>query len=440
MEKVLRPDDLIYAVDERPPLAVLLVLALQHVFVMSSTLILPVVILQEIGGSFAEIRSVVSLSMIAAGIGTILQSLGRGCVGSGYLVPNLCGPSFLSVSVHAAWIGGLPLMRGMTIVAGLFELFFSRVISKLRVLFPVEITGLVVVMVAVMLVPLGASKFVGIDYAGDRIQPAVVLTATITLAIMIGVNVMSRGRLKLYSVLIGMAAGYLLSLLFGIISSVDLYNLMHAPLVDSPIRGLSDFKFSFDLSLLVPFLIVSLCGSLKTFGNLVIAQKANDASWEEANIGNIGNGLFADGLSVISAGLLGGMATDSSASNVGMSLATRATSRWIGFIAGALFILLAFFPQLSSLISIMPDPVMGAILIFVISFMVLSGLQIIIGSGIDTRKIFVIGVPFALGLSVDILPELYAHVPMWLAPLFESSLTLATLLAVALNQILRLRR
>ena len=437
MEKILRPDDLIYSVDERPPAVVLLILALQHIFVMSSTLILPVIILQEISGSFAEIRNFVSLSMIAAGVGTILQSLGKGVVGSGYLAPNLCGPSFLSVSAHAAWIGGMPLMRGMTIVAGLFELFFSRLLSKLRFLFPVEITGLVVVMVAFMLIPLGASKFVGVNYVGDSIRMEFVMTAVITLAIMVGVNVMSRGRLKLYSILIGMFAGYLLSFIFGIISSVDLYNVIHAPLFESPIRGWESFKFSFDFSLLIPFMIVSLCGSLKTFGNLVIAQKANDTSWKEADIGNIGKGLFADSLSVISAGLLGGMATDTSASNVGMSIATKATSRYIGFVAGGIFILLAFFPKLSSLVSIMPDPVMGAILIFVICFMILSGLQIIINNGIDTKKIFVIGISFAFGLSVDFLPELYSHIHPWLRPLFASALTLSTVLAVILNQVLR---
>ena len=79
--------------------------------------------------------------------------------GSGFLCPNLCGPNFFGASMSAAWLGGLPLMRGMTIAAGLFEALFARVVRRLGFLFPPEITGLVVLMVAVSLVPLGTSKF-----------------------------------------------------------------------------------------------------------------------------------------------------------------------------------------------------------------------------------------------------------------------------------------
>ena len=102
--------------------------------------------------------------MLAAGIGTMLQALGRWGIGSGYLVPNLVGPSFLSVSIQAAWLGGLLLMHGMTIVSGYFEALFSRVVHRLRFLFPSEITGLVVLMVGVALIPLGPSRFLGITY------------------------------------------------------------------------------------------------------------------------------------------------------------------------------------------------------------------------------------------------------------------------------------
>jgi NCS2 family nucleobase:cation symporter-2 len=430
-----RPQELIYAVNEKPPFLVMLVMGLQHIFVMSSTLVLPVVILQEIGGSFIEIRNIVSLSMIAAGIGTILQALGKGVVGSGYLIPNLCGPSFLSVSIHAAWIGGLPLMRGMTIIAGLFEALFSRIVHRLTSLFPTEITGLVVLMVGVTLVPLGASKFVGINYSGDVIMLNHVFVAMLTLITMIGVNIWSKGKIKLYCVFIGMVVGYLLSYITGILTPLDFENVLHAPLFSIPFAGIEHFKFAFDWSLVIPFSIVSLCGSLKSFGNLITAQKINDAEWKQANMKNIGNGLFADSLSVVSAGLLGGMATDTSASNVGMSLATKATSRWIGFAAGTIFIFLGFFPKLASIISIMPSPIMGAILIFVVTFMVLSGFQIILTGDLTTRKIFIIGISFIFGLSVDILPELYTHILPWLRPVFASSLTLSTVLAIILNQI-----
>ena len=85
----------------------------------------------------------------------------------------------------------------------------------------------------------------------------------------------------------------------------------------------------------------------------------------------------------------------------------------------------------------MPAPVVGAIVVFVVCFMMMSGLQIILSSKPDTRRIFVIGCALCFGLSLDMLPDLYSHVTPWLRPLFESSLTLSTVIAVVLNQLLR---
>lgn len=435
----VKPDTLVYGLNDCPPFMSLLLLSLQHIFVMSSTLVLPIVVVHEIGGNFDQVHTVMSMSMLAAGIGTMLQALGRWGIGSGYLVPNLVGPSFLSVSVQAAWLGGLPLMHGMIIVAGFFEVLFSRVVHRLRFLFPPEITGLVVLMVGVALIPLGSSKFLGITYEGDLIQPRCVLVATLTLAIMIGINLWSRGRLKLYCVLIGMIAGYVLSFLAGLLSSADFVNVAHVPFFSLPFQGTGFPEYAFDWALLPSFLIISMCGALKSFGNIITAQKINDVNWKAPDMKVVGNGLLADGMSVIAAGSLGGMATDTSASNVGMSQATGATSRIIGLTAGAFYVCLAFFPKLSAIISVMPAPVMGAILIFVTSFMFMSGFQIILSEAADTRKIFVVGISLVFGLSSDILPGLYGHMPSWLMPIFGSSLTLATVLAILLNQLFSIK-
>ena len=154
----------------------------------------------------------------------------------------------------------------------------------------------------------------------------------------------------------------------------------------------------------------------------------------------VSGGLVADGLCVTLSGLLGGMATDTSASNVSLSSASGATSRVIGFVAGGLFILLGFSPKLSALLSIMPPPVMGAILVFVASFMIMSGLQIILSAKAEVRRTFVIGISLVFGLSLEVLPDLYAQVDPWVRPFFESSLTFSTVLAVLLNQLLRVGR
>jgi xanthine permease XanP len=431
-----KPQDLIYGLDDKPPLADLLIIGCQHIFLMSSTLVLPIVLITEIGGTFDEVRSVIALTMIACGIGTIVQALRWRFIGSGFLCPNLCGPNFFAASMEAAWLGGLPLMRGMTIIAGIAEALFSRLAHRLAFLFPPEITGLVVLMVAQGLVTLGVSKFLGITYEGEPIQSDSVLIASITLLIMIGVNIWSRGNLRLYSVFLGFASGYLLSIVHGVLPLATLQDVLNVPWVALPFLK-NTLQVSFDWSLVPLFVIVSITGALKSFGNLIMCEKINDPAWKAPNMRRVSNGLLADSISVTTSGLLGGVASDTSASNVALSKASGATSRVIAYVAGGLFILLAFFPKVSGLLSAMPSPVMGAILIYVSSFMIISGMQIILGSGIDTSKTFVIGIPLIFGMSLDIAPSLFAGVPHLLRPLFESSLTLSTVMAVLLHQLVR---
>src|SRR5262245_25750256 len=348
-------------------------MAIQHIFLMSSTLLLPVILVTEIGGGLTQVRSVVALTMIACGIGTILQAMRWRGIGSGFLCPNLCGPNFFAASVGAAWLGGLPLMRGMTIVAGVVELVFARLVHRLAFLFPTEITGLVVFMVGISLIPVGTSKFLHIDYSGEPIQPISFLAAGATLLVMVALTIWGGAKLRLYSVLIGMALGYALSAAAGLLPADRLERVAGAPWVGVPVLE-HMFDVTFRWSLVPAFVIVSICGALKSFGNLIMCEKVNDDEWKEPDIKRIGDGLVADGLCVTLSGVLGGVASDTSSSNVSLASVSGATSRYIGYAAGGLFILLGFSPKLGALLSIMPAPVQGAIVVFVTCFMVMSGI------------------------------------------------------------------
>lgn len=88
--------------------------------------------------------------------------------------------------------------------------------------------------------------------------------------------------------------------------------------------------------------------------------------------------------------------------NVGLSIATGTTSRVVGYAIGGFLICLAFIPKISSLFAILPKPVIGATLVFAISFMILAGVQIMMSRMIDARKTFVLGVSFIFGSRLDV--------------------------------------
>ena len=145
-------------------------------------------------------------------------------------------------------------------------------------------------------------------------------------------------------------------------------------------------------------------------------------------------GAIGTGLS----GLLGGIGQSTFSSNVGLSLATGATSRSIAIPCGIIMMLVAFFPKLAAFFAVMPDPVMGAILVYVACYMILAGIQVITSRMLDARRIFVVGVPLIFGLSVDMIPGLFVDVPHHFQPLVSSSLAVSVVLVVVLNLLFRI--
>jgi NCS2 family nucleobase:cation symporter-2 len=114
-----RPEDLLYTVDELPPWPRLLFLGMQHAMLMSVYLVLIVIVFQHAGASSAATLNALSFGMIALAASTMLQSICKGPVGSGYLAPPVFSAIHIGPAVPEAGIGGLPAVFGMTIFAGL---------------------------------------------------------------------------------------------------------------------------------------------------------------------------------------------------------------------------------------------------------------------------------------------------------------------------------
>lgn len=435
-----KPANLVYAVDERPPLVTCALQGFQHVLVFFISLLFPVLVVRELAADLSPqvARSLVAMSMIAGGVTTVLQALRRGPVGSGYLCPEVCGPSYLSASLQAAAAGGLPLVFGMTAFVGFVEVAFSRLIRRLRPLLTPEVTGVVVLMVGLVVVPLALRNFFGVTYVDGALRADTTSTAigVATLVLMVASNTFGRGWVKLYSIMIGMAGGYALSVAAGILPLADLSALRDLPWFAVP--SVSHLSWTFDWRFVIPFTVAALASSLKTVGDLATCQKINDADWQRPDMDSIADGVLADGLAGVVPGLIGGYGQSTSSSNVGLSIASGITSRYVAYAAGAIFVALAFLPRLSQVFVLVPRPVIGATLVFAVSFMIVTGIQLITSRLLDARKTFVVGLSIILGMSVDLVPGIYDNVHAWVEPLFSSSLALATVLAIGLTLVLRL--
>jgi len=431
-----KPAHLSYGVDDKPPLAVNALSGLQHVGLMSIYLVFPALVAKAAGAPAEVAVGMVSMTLVALAIGTLLQAFSSGPVGSGFLCQPIASVVYFVPSMVAVKHGGLSAVFGMTIVAGLLEIGLARVLSRLRAIFPAEIAGLVVLLVGI------ASGIVGLRTALAGADVSAVPSsvdlglALTTLAIMVVLNVWGRGKLRLLCVLIGMAAGYAAAWALGRVGAAEAAQLGAAPLFALP--TVSHLGWAFDSTLLLPFVVAAVAATSKVMGNVTTCQKVNDADWVRADMRSIGRGVVGDGLGSVVAGALGTHGLNSSTSSVGLATATGVTSRRVALSVAAFLLVLAFVPKLGQLFYLMPRPAAGAALAFSSTFIIINGLEIMTSRLLDARRTLVIGLALIFGLAVEGFPGLLEIFPSGARVALGTSLVLGTLVALALNALFRL--
>ena len=431
-----KPAHLSYGVDDKPPLAVNALSGLQHVGLMSIYLVFPALVAKAAGAPAEVAVAMVSMTLVALAIGTLLQAFSSGPVGSGFLCQPIASVVYFVPSMVAVKHGGLSAVFGMTIVAGLLEIGLARVLSRLRAIFPAEIAGLVVLLVGI------ASGIVGLRTALAGADVSAVPSsvdlglALTTLAIMVVLNVWGRGKLRLLCVLIGMAAGYAAAWALGRVGAAQAAQLGAAPLFALP--TVSHLGWAFDPTLLLPFVVAAVAATLKVMGNVTTCQKVNDADWVRADMRSIGRGVVGDGLGSVVAGALGAHGLNSSTSAVGLVTATGVTSRRVALSVAAFLLVLAFVPKLGQLFYLMPRPAAGAALAFSSTFIIINGLEIMTSRLLDARRTLVIGLALIFGLAVEGFPGLLEIFPSGARVALGTSLVLGTLVALGLNALFRL--
>lgn len=430
-----RPDGFAYWLDDVPPLGVTLLSALQHVSLLCGLLPIPLVVAREAGLSPAGTINLIAVAMLAIGVTAIVQALNRGPVGTGLLAPSSFSGAYLAPSLLAVKSGGLALVFGMTIFAGLVEAALSRLLRRLRPFLPAEIAGFVVVLIGLNVGSLGMRYVLGIG-ASLPVAAAEIAVSTVALCLMVGLNVWGRGSVRLFCALIGMIGGYTAAAVLGVLSRADLERVLAAPMFSLPQVGA--LGWSFDASLIVPFAIGAVAACLKTMGDLTVCQRINDADWVRPDLQGISRGTLANAIGTSLAGFVGTTGFTTSSSNIGLSGATGVTSRRVAHVTGGLLIALAFLPQVASLLAIMPRSLMGAMLVFIAAFIIVSGLQIVAARLLDVRRTFVIGLSLTVALAVDGAPAYFSALPGVVQPLVSSSLVAGLIVAIALNLVFRI--
>ncbi|QJD29954.1 solute carrier family 23 protein [Methylococcus geothermalis] len=431
-----KPENIVYWLKDKPPAAISVFIGLQQMSFLGVYLVIsPLFVRAEnIDGHDSQI--LMATTLLVSGIGVMFQAAGRFGIGSGYFCPlQVTSASFATLEL-ARLAGGLELAFGMVGVMGAAQVLFGEMFRRLRGIFSVELAGVAVTLVGLGLGYKGVTLLAGVDAPGGLWKHDIAI-GFLALAVMIVCNVWSSGSLRLFSAFAGLAVGLAVSVLVDGVRPEDAESYKEIPLLEMP--KLPTFGWAFDPALIVPYVVLGLAFSLHGFGALAAAQRFNDSEWRHPDMAQISRGIRAEGVSNLIAGLVNGLPLTSSGGAVSLAAATGCTSRHIAYWLGGIMIILAFVPKITVLWLVLPVPVIGAAAVFLSSFTLLAGLQMIASRMLDNRKILTVGIGLLLGFSHEPLKHFYREeLPSFLVPVTQSSVALGVAGATLLSGVFRI--
>lgn len=429
----------IFELDGLPRLGEAVPLALQHVVAMIVGCVTPAIIVAGAvpNGGLSNKDQVILIQavLVVAALSTLIQLFPIGkklpfAIGSG--LPMIMGVSFAYVpSMQAIAQGyGIGAIFGAQIVGGVVAVIMGLFIKKIRVFFPPLITGTVVFTIGLSLYPTAINYMAGGVGSENYGSWQNWLVAFFTLAVVTGLNHFGKGIWKLSSILIGIAAGYLLSIPFGM---VDLTSVGNAGIIQLP--KFMHFGVEFEISSCVAIGILFAINSIQAIGDYSATTiGAMDRTPKDRELQS---GIVAYGLSNVAGAFFGGLPTATYSQNVGIVTTTKVINRWVLGLAAVILGAAGIMPKFSALLTTIPQCVLGGATVSVFASIAMTGMKLVASAEMDYRNSSIVGLAAALGVGVSQATAALSTFPEWVTMIFgKSPVVLATLIAVVLNIIL----
>lgn len=420
-------EGLLFNIEDKPSISTQILMGFQNIFAAFGGIIaVPLVICSALGLDGATSTTVLSATILASGIATIIQSKGIGKIGA--RVPTIMGTDFTFVS-PALTVGSLPGIIGATILGSIAEIILSFFIKPLLKLFPPLVTGTVVCLIGLTLIPVSMDWAAGGVGSSDYGSLRNLCIAMVVMIITILLNRYGKGMISSASILIGMAIGYIICIPLGM---VDFSLVKEASWFSLP--NIFEFGVDFNINNVIAFIPAYIVTTIETVGCL---SSICEVSNVKADDKIIGRGVLADGIGSAISGTLGSFPNTTFSQNVSLIPLTRNASRSVAIMAGILLIGLGLFPKFAALINIMPQPVLGGAGIVMFGTIAAAGIRTLSSVKINNRNLIIIATSIGLGLGVTFRPEFIESLPKALNMIFSSGISTGTIVALVLNKILR---
>ncbi|MSS63904.1 uracil-xanthine permease family protein [Velocimicrobium porci] len=419
-----------------PKFSQALPLALQHVVAMIVGCVTPAIIIAGVAAGKGDITAndtvhLVQAALLVAAISTIIQICPIAKrIGSG--LPMVMGVSFaylatmqsIAADFNLATIFGAQIVGGcVAIVAGIF-------VKWIRPLFPPLVTGTVVFTIGLSLYPVAINYMAGGKGSPEYGSVKNWVLALITLAVVTALNYFGKGFFKLASILIGICVGYVIALCMGMINfdSVVSASWFQFP---QPMH----FGIHFEASTIIAMSILFAINSIQAIGDF--SALTTGGLDRQPTDKELSGGITAYGITNIIGAFFGGLPTATFSQNVGIVATTKVVNRCVIGLAACILLVASFVPKFSSVLTTIPQSVLGGATVSVFASITMTGIKLICQQELNYRNTSIIGLAVALGMGLTLVPESMALFPAWVSTIFcKSPVVPAAIIAVLLNTII----
>lgn len=403
-------------------------LGFQHVLAMyAGAVIVPIIVGSQLNLTSTQMAYLIAADLFTCGLATLLQIMGTKYFGS--RLPVIVGCTFTAVGpiIAIASAHNLPTAYGAIIISGIFVVLAAPLYGKLLKFFPTVVTGSVVTIIGLSLIPVAMNNVAGGEGAADFGQPRNLLLALITLIVILTVNRLATGFLRSISVLIGLIVGTAIAYGMGI---VDFSTVGEA----SWVSVAQPFYFGwpeFNITAILTMIIVNIVSMVESTGVYLAVGKVVDQKVEQKQIVN---GLRSEGLAITLGGIFNAFPYTAFSQNVGLISLTRVKTRNVIVAAGGIMVVLGLLPKLATMTTIIPEAVLGGAMLVMFGSVAASGISIL--SEVDLRQdgnLLIVACSIAVGLGSATLPSMFDQLPEFARMLLQNGIVSGSITAILLN-------
>ncbi|WP_415342132.1 uracil-xanthine permease family protein [Clostridium perfringens] len=422
--------NLIYGVDDDLDLPKKILFGLQHIFAaFGGIIVVPLVIATSLGFNSKVTTALISASILGSGLATIIQAKGVGKVGARVACIMGTDFTFVSPAISVGSVLGLPGIIGATILGSLFEVILSFFIKPLMKFFPPLVTGTVVALIGLTLLPVSIDWAAGGAGSANYASLENLAVAMFVLVITLLLNNYGKGMISSASILIGIVVGYIVCIPLGL---VDFTPVKEASWLSFP--KILEFGVTFDAKAVMAFIPAYFVATIGTVGCLkAIGETSN------IDIGDkrVAAGVLSDGVGSALGGLVGSCPNTSFSQNIGIISLTKVASRHVAVMAGILLVILGFLPKVAAIITGIPNPVLGGVGIMMFGTVAAAGIRTLSNIKLTERNLLIIAISMGLGLGVTFRPDVIHNLPEAIRMIFSSGISTGTIAALILNAVLK---